>query len=480
MNVRLSINAAVQSPADLNFHGDDLMPRAAKPLQISPEELETLKSNLGHADEALAERIRIVMACAEESSNKEIAARFQVHERTVAKWKKAYQEKGINGLLSSRGGSRKAKHDGENLEEQITALLTGATDDSGKLWTIKALADETGASEYQISVILKKLNISLPRKPAWNYQTSKMKSYPGSPEIIGIYLTRKRYAIVTAYHKDGIVTSSGEFCTGNRALARNLKQSDEHLNLNALMNECLFYRDDGKDETVTLEDFIQKLVNEASSPDLPRRNGSDDKDPAGNQDPVRIGVFVFSAEEFASHQIWPANVDCCIFSNRNEWLTKAHSWFGARSSGDALGSFEFTTAAIIRYLDRSGKSAPCTPFIWSSRIIRTGAEESSDSGTGSVAADELPNSWLTLYENINKNAAAQSGFIFFTKGKNGIEFGSVVNERPLPDSDFSFDSEEDFLKSMNQLEREMVSMRDKAGEAAMKLYIDKKVKKKKQ
>jgi hypothetical protein len=143
-------------------------------------------------------------------------------------------------------------------------------------------------------------------------------------------------------------------------------------------------------------------------------------------------------------------------------------------------SFEFTTAAIIRDLDRSGKSAPCTPFIWSSRIIRTGAEESSDSGTGSVAADELTNSWLTLYENINKNAAAQSGFIFFTKGKNGIEFGSVVNERPLPDSDFSFDSEEDFLKSMNQLEREMVSMRDKAGEAAMKLYIDKKVKKKKQ
>lgn len=456
------------------------MPRAAKPLNVSPEELETLKSNLARADEALAERIRIVMACAEESSNKEIAARFQVHERTVAKWKKAYQEKGINYLLSSRGGGRKAKHDGDKLEEQITALLTGATDDSSKSWTIKALADETGASEYQISVILKKLNISLPRKPAWNYQTSKTKSYPGSPEIIGIYLTRKRYAIVTAYHKDGIVTSSGEFCTGNRALARNLKQSDEHLNLNVLMNECLFYRDSGKDETVPLEDFIRRLINEASSPDLPSGNGSADKDPAGKPAPVRIGVFVFSDEQFASRQIWPSNVDYCSFVNSDEWLTTAHSWFGARSSGNALAAFEETTAAITRYLERRSTRVPCLPFIWSSRIIRTGAEESSDSGTGSVAADELPNSWLTLYENINKNAAAQSGFIFFTKGKNGIEFGSVVNERPLPDSDFSFDSEEDFLKSMNQLEREMVSMRDKAGEAAMKLYIDKKVKKKKQ
>ncbi len=455
------------------------MPRVSKPLQVSPEELETLKSNLAHADEGLAERIRIVMACSEENSNKTVAARLHMDEHTVAKWKKAYQEKGINGLLSSHGGGRKAKHDGENLEEQITALLSGVNGSLGKSWTLKALADKTGASEYQISVILKKLNISLSRKHVWNYQTSKTNSYPGSPEIIGIYLTGKRRAIVTAYREDGIVTSSGEFCTGNRTLALKLEQSDERLSRNALMTECGFYRDDGKDETVTLEDFIRRLVNEGSH-DLISGNGSADKVPAGSPVPVMMGVFVFSEEQFASHQIWPANVDCCIFSNRNEWLTKAHSWFGARSSGDALVSFEFTTAAIIRYLDRSGKSAPCTPFIWSSRIIRTGAEESSDSGTGSVAADELTNSWLTLYENINKNAAAQSGFIFFTKGKNGIEFGSVVNERPLPDSDFSFDSEEDFLKSMNQLEREMVSMRDKAGEAAMKLYIDKKVKKKKQ
>ena len=37
------------------------MPRVSKPLQVSPEELETLKSNLAHADEGLAERIRIVM-----------------------------------------------------------------------------------------------------------------------------------------------------------------------------------------------------------------------------------------------------------------------------------------------------------------------------------------------------------------------------------------------------------------------------------
>lgn len=313
--------------------------------------METLKSNLARADEALAERIRIVMACAGESSNKAIAARFQVDEHTVAKWKKAYQEKGINGLLSSHGGGRKAKHNGENLEEQITALLPGANGSLGRDWTVKALADKTGASEYQISVILKKLNISLSRRHVRSYQTLKTNSYPGSPEIIGIYLTGKRCAIVTAHHKDGLVTSSGEFCTGNRALARNLEKSDEKLSPNALMNECVFYRDDGNDETVTPEDFIRRLVNEASFSDLPSGNGSTDKDPAGNPAPVRIGVFVFSAEQFASHQIWPANVNYCSCGDRKEWLTKAHSWFGARASGAALTAFEDTTEAISRYLD---------------------------------------------------------------------------------------------------------------------------------
>ena len=84
-----------------------------------------------------------------------------------------------------------------------------------------------------------------------------------------------------------------------------------------------------------------------------------------------------------------------------------------------------------------------------------------------------------MYENIDKNDAVQSGFIFFAKGKNGIEFGSVVNDRPMPDSDFGFDSEEEFLKGMNQLEQQMLAMRDKAGVAAAGLYIDQVKKKKK-
>ena len=74
-------------------------------------------------------------------------------------------------------------------------------------------------------------------------------------------------------------------------------------------------------------------------------------------------------------------------------------------------------------------------------------------------------SWLDIAEigkNIDKNDAVQSGFIFFAKGKDGIEFGSVVNDGPMPESDFGFNSEEEFLKGMNKLEQQMLSMRDKA------------------
>ncbi len=123
---------------------------------------------------------------------------------------------------------------------------------------LKALADKTGASEYQISVILKKLNISLARKHIWNYQTSKTDSYLGSAEIIGIYLTGRQRAIVAAYHNNGIITSSGEFCTGNRALVLKLEQADDRLNCNDVMTEHCLYQNDCRNETGTLGAFYQK------------------------------------------------------------------------------------------------------------------------------------------------------------------------------------------------------------------------------
>ena len=475
------------------------MPRVSKPLYVSPEDLEALKSNLAHADRELAERIRIVMACSSENSNRTVAEQLQVNEHTVAKWKKAYQDKGLKGLLSSHGGGRKAKYDATNLEQAVSLLISPSGENANTVRTLKALADETGASEYQISLILKKLNISLSRNHAWNYQTSKTGSYPGSAEITGIYLTGRQCAIVAAYHNNGIITSSGEFYTGNRNLALKPEQSEDCLSCNDVMTECVFYRND-RDETETLEGFIKRLVNEALSCPASDTDTNAEEDAAGRESPITIGVFVFSGEPFTSHQIWPSNVDYCSYSDRKEWLTRMHSWFGARSSGAALMALEDTMETISRYLDRSSECG-CTPFIWSSHIIRTGSERafeqtaeipeissaaetaesvsdkaSADSGSDS---DNGRRSLLSLYENIDKNDAVQSGFIFFAKGKDGIEFGSVVNDSPMPESDFGFNSEEEFLKGMNKLEQQMLSMRDKAGIAATGLYISQVKKKEK-
>ena len=85
---------------------------------------------------------------------------------------------------------------------------------------------------------------------------------------------------------------------------------------------------------------------------------------------------------------------------------------------------------------------------------------------------------MGLYEDIEKDNSVQSGFIFFSRGRNGLEFGSVVNDVPMPDAAFGFDSEQDFLKGMNQLEQQMLSMRDRAGVAATGLYIEQLKKKK--
>jgi transposase len=476
------------------------MPRVSKPLQVSPEELEALNANLAHADKELAERIRIIIACSSENSNKVVASQLQVNEHTVAKWKKAYQDRGIEGLLSAHGGGRKAKYQDASLEDTVVALVAEANSGAREGWTMKALAEKTGASEYQVASILRKRKISLARKHAWSYRTSETDSHTNDAAVLGIYLTGTRCAVITGHHKDGLTVSSGEFSTGNRALAVKIEQSGQQLSFDGALTECGYYPGDGEDGPVTLDEFISETLADAY-PDN------------GTADCIRYGVFVLADEPFTTSRLWGAGTDFSCHKDRKEWLTQVHSWVGARSSGTAIMALEETIEVINRYLDRCQEGKDCTPFIWSRHILQTGpapapaskqptnlssgAEQkaapgsrnadsgscSSSTGTdvGSGSSDTSNNgrrSLLGLYEDIEKDNSVQSGFIFFSRGRNGLEFGSVVNDVPMPDAAFGFDSEQDFLKGMNQLEQQMLSMRDRAGVAATGLYIEQLKKKK--
>jgi len=52
--------------------------------------------------QALALRARIVLACAEGSENKEVAAGLHVDQGTVGKWRRRFVERRIDGFATNR------------------------------------------------------------------------------------------------------------------------------------------------------------------------------------------------------------------------------------------------------------------------------------------------------------------------------------------------------------------------------------------
>ena len=76
------------------------MARQLAPLILSDEERGKLKrlASRRKTAQALALRARIVLACAEDSQNKEVAAKLGVVEMTVGKWRRRFVQDRVEGL----------------------------------------------------------------------------------------------------------------------------------------------------------------------------------------------------------------------------------------------------------------------------------------------------------------------------------------------------------------------------------------------
>ena len=76
------------------------MPRPATPVVLDDAQRSDLvglarSRTLPHR---LVQRAQIVLACADGESGAAVAARLQVNRNTVAKWRRRYAERGLEGL----------------------------------------------------------------------------------------------------------------------------------------------------------------------------------------------------------------------------------------------------------------------------------------------------------------------------------------------------------------------------------------------
>lgn len=175
------------------------MARTGRPLsvlELSEEERVQLMrwERRRKSSQALASRSRIVLACAEGRSNKEVAAALGVSQPTVGKWRRRFCELRLDGLLDDLRPGRPASISVDRVEEVLVATLE-STPKHATHWSRASMAERSGLSRSTIGRIWKSFEL----KPHLS-DTFKLSSDPLFIEkihdVVGLYLDPPESAVV--------------------------------------------------------------------------------------------------------------------------------------------------------------------------------------------------------------------------------------------------------------------------------------------
>jgi transposase len=176
------------------------MARTGRPkaeLVLSDVERETLVgwSRRAKTAQALALRSRIVLACADGASNKEVAAGLRVVPATVGKWRGRFITDRLEGLSDEpRPGAVRTITD-EQVEAVIVKTLEEAPVGGDTHWSTRSMAKAQGMSQTAISRIWRAFGLKPHLVDTW-----KLSKDPQFIEkvrdIVGLYLDPPDLAMV--------------------------------------------------------------------------------------------------------------------------------------------------------------------------------------------------------------------------------------------------------------------------------------------
>ena len=172
------------------------MARTLAPLLITDEERSELRgwARRPKTAQAIAMRARIILLCAEEQSNQDVADDLGVNRVTVGKWRKRFLESGLDGLVDApRPGAPRTITD-EDVERVIAKTLE-ETPKNATHWSTRSMADAAGLSQSAISRIWRAFSLQPHRM-----ETFKLSNDPlfvsKVRDIVGLYIDPPDKAIV--------------------------------------------------------------------------------------------------------------------------------------------------------------------------------------------------------------------------------------------------------------------------------------------
>ena len=175
------------------------MPQPGRPkvvLELSDDERETLQrwARRPKSSQQLAMRSRIVLACAEGSTNTAVATQLGLNKVTVGKWRARFIERRLEGLSDEpRPGAPRTVSD--DLVEQVIVRTLESKPTNATHWSTRSMAQASGMSQSAVSRIWRAFGLK-PHKQ----ETFKLSTDPQFVEkvrdIVGLYMDPPEQALV--------------------------------------------------------------------------------------------------------------------------------------------------------------------------------------------------------------------------------------------------------------------------------------------
>ena len=170
--------------------------RPIAPLVVTGEERERLEewSRRPKTAQALAQRARMVLACAAGNSNKLVAHQLRITQQTVGKWRQRFVERRLDGLLDEpRPGAPRKVGDGQ--VERVVRLTLESTPADATHWSTRAMAKRCGLSQTMVSRIWRAFGLQPHRVEGFKLSKDPL-FIDKVRDVVGLYLNPPDKALV--------------------------------------------------------------------------------------------------------------------------------------------------------------------------------------------------------------------------------------------------------------------------------------------
>jgi len=167
------------------------------PVELADGERVTLErwARRRRSAAGLAQRSRIVLACARGETNTAVAERVGVSVPTVRRWRGRFVEQRLDGLLDESRPGRPRTIDDEQVEEVIVRTLETAPPDGGTHWSTRQMAAAAGLNQTAVSRIWRAFSLQPHRVE--HFKLSKDPLFVEKVrDIVGLYLDPPERAVV--------------------------------------------------------------------------------------------------------------------------------------------------------------------------------------------------------------------------------------------------------------------------------------------